>query len=482
MRRTTAGALFLFLWATTLTAQAETDPVIGKWIGQGGVPTDRIEIGLDFTAGADGKTTVLGYLPVLNLFGTPLTLQREGETYKIPELGIELSLQDGKLTGIATRRKLPITFDRTETLPRDPDVPALARGPEPAWKTKLGGMVYAPVAVLDGVAYVGTTGGVFNAVNIKDGTFAWTFIAGRPIHGEALVTSEAVYFACDNGFLFKLNRADGKELWRYDLGDALVPRVTQHQAVFEWDYLGPRPALRDGTLYVGSGDGHLHAVDAATGKRAWRFPAKGKIRSDALVDATRVYVGSFDGHVYAVDRKDGKELWRQDTTAPVTSSPALIDGKIVVGNRGPGLVALNPSDGAVVWRAPFWGSWVESTAVPYENLFYIGSSDLRRVTCYDPADGRVVWRTDVFGWNWGRPLVTDKLVYVGVAGGNPYVIRHLPSLTALDRKTGKIVWRWVPPDSSNSLQWGFPAGPVIEGKTLVIAALDGMLYGFPLSS
>ena len=63
---------------------------------------------------------------------------------------------------------------------------------------------------------------------------------------------------------------------------------------------------------------------------------------------------------------------------------------------------------AIVWRAPFWGSWVESSAVQYENLFYIGASDLRRVTCYDPTDGHVVWRTDVFGWNWGRPLVTAR--------------------------------------------------------------------------
>lgn len=284
---------------------------------------------------------------------------------------------------------------------------------------------------------------------------------------------------CDNGFLFKLNRADGKEVWRYELGDALVPRITQHQAVFEWDYLSPRPALAGDVVYVGSGDGSLHAIDASTGKRAWRFETKGKIRSDALVDSDRVYVGSLDGGVYAINRTSGAQLWHHDTKGPVTSSPALIDGKLVIGNRGPGLAALNPATGELVWRAPFWGSWVESTAVAYGKLFYIGSSDLRRVTAYDPQDGRVVWRTDVFGWNWGRPLVTEKLIYVGVAGGSPYSIRHVPSLTALNRETGRIVWRWVPPESE-ALQSGFPAGPVIDGKTLVIAAIDGTLYGFPL--
>jgi hypothetical protein len=91
----------------------------------------------------------------------------------------------------------------------------------------------------------------------------------------------------------------------------------------------------------------------------------------------------------------------------------------------------------------------------------------------------MVWRTDVYGWNWGPPTVTDTMIYVGVAGGSPYFIRHVPSLTALDRATGKIVWRWIPP-ASPAFQSGFPAGPAIDGNTLVIGALDGTLYGFAM--
>src|SRR5205085_923756 len=67
-----------------------------------------------------------------------------------------------------------------------------------------------------------------------------------------------------------------KETWRYDLGDGLVPRVLPHPTVFAWDFKGPKPALADGVVYVGAGDGSFHAVDATTGKRVWRFtpPAK----------------------------------------------------------------------------------------------------------------------------------------------------------------------------------------------------------------
>lgn len=478
MRNAILAVFIVVLFAGTVVAQ-ERDPIEGKWWGTAGSDRDRVELGLEFRRNAAGTIEAFSYQPVLNLFGQRVTLTREGGGYQVPEFGATFVLDGDRLEGSMTSLKIPVALRRTDKLPSEQPVPAFPKGPTPFWQTKLGGQIYAPVAVRDGVAYVGTTGGVFNAVKVSDGTFAWTFSAGRPMHGEALVTGDAVYFVCDNGFLFKLSRAGGKELWRYDLGDGAVPRVLQHPAVFEWDYMAPKPAIADGVVYVGSGDGSMHAVTAADGQRVWRFATKAKIRSEAALDANRLYFGNWDGTEYALDRKTGQQVWLRETRAPVTSGPALVGGKLIVGNRGIGLVALNAADGEIAWRGFLWGSWSESTAVPFGDLFYIGASDLRRVTAYDPKDGRVVWRTDVYGWNWGRPLVTEKLVYVGVAGGTPYEIRHVPSLTALDRITGKIVWRWTMPETT-ALETGFPAGPVLDGKRLVIAALDGMLYAFPV--
>ena len=462
-----------------LACAAAADPIEGKWWGKAGTPQDTIDIGFEVRTGADGKLETRVWEPVLNMFGQQVTITHEGDAYKVLEFNATLKLADAdRLEGTFTRLAYPMMLRRAVKLPSEPAMPDFPKGPAPLWQTKIGGTVYAAVATRDGVAYIGTTAGVMNAVKVADGKFAWTFSAGRPIHGEALVTADAVYFTCDNGFLYKLQRSDGKQLWRYDLGDAGVGRVLPHPNVFDWDYAAARPVIAGDVVYAGSADGSMNAVDASSGQRIWRFETKGKIRADALVDGDRVYFGSLDNGMYAVDRATGRQLWRQETRGPVTSTPALIDGKVIVGNRGPGLVALNPENGDIVWRALMWGSWVESTAVPYGNVFYIGASDLRRVTCYDPKDGRVVWRTDVYGWNWGRPLVTEKRIYIGAAGGSPYFIRHRGSLTALDRATGKIAWRWAYP-ADNAHQWGFPAGPALDGKTLVIAAIDGTLYAFP---
>ncbi|HEY6947509.1 MAG TPA: PQQ-binding-like beta-propeller repeat protein, partial [Gemmatimonadales bacterium] len=187
-----------------------------------------------------------------------------------------------------------------------------------------------------------------NAVSVKDVSFVWTFNAGRPMHGEPLATDDAVFFVCDNGFLYKLDRATGKEIWRYDLGDARTPRILPHQIVYDYDFKSPRPLLADGVIYVGSGDGGFHAVDAGTGQRLWRFATGDRIRTDAIVSGAQVVFGSFDHFVYAVDRKTGQQAWKADTYAEVDGSPALIDGKIVVGNHGSLVVALDPATGKPV--------------------------------------------------------------------------------------------------------------------------------------
>lgn len=459
----------------------DPDPIEGKWYGVAGFPQDRIELGFEIKRNDQGELKVYLYQPVLNFYGLELpgALERKGDDYVLGSYVTSFRLVDGRIEGTYMPLHDPMSLRRTDSLPGEVPVPDFSTGAGPRWQVKLGGQIWAAAAVRDSVAYVGTTGGVFNAVSVKDGSFVWTFNAGRPMHGEPLATDDAVFFVCDNGFLYKLDRATGKETWRYDLGDARTPRILPHQIVYDYDFKSPRPLLADGVIYVGSGDGGFHAVDAATGQRLWRFEAGDRIRTDAITSGAQVVFGSFDHFVYALDRKTGQQVWKADTYAEVDGSPALIDGKIVLGNHGSLVEALDPATGKPVWRRIWWGSAVESTPVGYGGRIYIGASDLRRITCMDPKDGRVVWRTDVYGWAWARPLVTGKIVYIGTGGSEPYQMRHLPAMTALDRATGRILWRWPMPVLPGVLYYGFAAPPVLAGSTVVIGGMDGTLYGFP---
>jgi outer membrane protein assembly factor BamB len=460
---------------------AERDSIEGKWIGMAGTEKERIEIGLEFKRDDNGALKVILTQPISNYFGVDpggeATLR--GNTVKHDALALSLTLRGDHLEGTLPGPSSPAQLHRTDTLPRETSPPKVTMGAAPLWQTRLGGQAYATPTLADGVAYIGSTGGVFQAVNISDGSLRWAFSAGRPIYAQAALADAAVYFVCDNGWLFKLAQADGKEIWRYALGDAEVSRVTAHPAVFDWDWQAARPLIVDGVVYAGSGDGGMHAVDAQSGTRRWRFDTRGRIRHGAAVDGERIVFGSYDHFVYALERSSGKEVWRFDSGAEVDTTPVIHAGKVLFGNRGSGLFSLDVATGMQLWRLYFWGSWVESTPIVMADTIYIGSSDLRRVSAIDVATGTVRWRSDVFGWTFGTPLIDGDRIHVGAAGGTPYFVRHLASYTTLDRGSGKILSRRPLPDTGGH-QWGIAGSLQRAGDTLIFATIEGSLFAYPI--
>jgi outer membrane protein assembly factor BamB len=467
--------------AAATGADVVRDPVEGLWLGTTGTEKEKIEVGLDFHRDASGKLRLRLTEPIMNYFGVedPGEVRRDGDRVIDEQLFLDLTLKGDTLVGSYPGPKSPASLHRVDRLPGEVHVPDLPTGPAPLWQTRLNGQAYAAPIVADGVAYIGTTGGVFHAIDAKTGTIVWAFGAGAPIFGAAAIDGDAVYFGCDNGFLYKLDRATGKERWHYELGDAAVPRILPHPSTGSYDWQGARPLVADGVVYIGAGDGGFHAVDAATGQRKWRFAASGKIRSGAAVDGDRIVFGSADHFVYSLDRTSGDEHWRYDTKADVDATPVIHGGRILIGNRGYGLIAIAADSGNELWKLFFWGSWVESTPVVRDGVIYIGSSDLRRVSAINPADGHVIWRSDVYGWTWGTPLVMKDRIYAGAAGGTPYFLHHVASFNTLDRKTGKLLTRWPFPDTGAN-QWGIAGSPAQSGDSVIVATIAGSLYAFPM--
>lgn len=105
------------------------------------------------------------------------------------------------------------------------------------------------------------------------------------------------------------------------------------------------PAVVEGVLYVGSMDGHLYALDIATGDLRWRFhTGPGFISSPAIAEGV-VYIGSHDGHVYALHAANGDLLWRYATDGPVFSSPSVVKSVVYAGSMDGHLYALDAATG-----------------------------------------------------------------------------------------------------------------------------------------
>ena len=78
------------------------------------------------------------------------------------------------------------------------------------------------------------------------------------------------------------------------------------------------------TVYEGSYDGHLYALDAATGDVKWRLRANGPISGSATVLHGIVYFATLKRRTYALNAKTGHELWSYPDGK---YSPVVADGK-----------------------------------------------------------------------------------------------------------------------------------------------------------
>ena len=72
------------------------------------------------------------------------------------------------------------------------------------------------------------------------------------------------------------------EIWTYQTGD----QVTSS------------PAVAEGVVFIGSFDGYIYGLDAATGDERWRFQAGPILSSPSFVDDV-IYFGSADGRLLA---------------------------------------------------------------------------------------------------------------------------------------------------------------------------------------
>ena len=83
----------------------------------------------------------------------------------------------------------------------------------------------------------------------------------------------------------------------------------------------------------------------------------------------------------------------------------------------------------------------------------------------------------VHGWAWDQPAVTDERVYVGTASQVGYLAQHHGGVMALDRATGRPVWRF-PAERPAAGSYGFPGSAAVGSGLVFLTGLDGRVYAF----
>ncbi|MGH2561662.1 MAG: PQQ-binding-like beta-propeller repeat protein, partial [Thermomicrobiales bacterium] len=188
-------------------------------------------------------------------------------------------------------------------------------------------------------------------------------------------------------------------------------------------------AATDDTIYIGTNDNTLLALDLTSASERWRFDAGGTVWS-TVPTAAALYVASTDGHLYAVEPANGNELWRFQTGDELETAAAIGDGRIFVGGpRSGALVALDPNNGTEAWRLA--GSPFTTPPVVAQRLVFLGGDD-DNLYAIDAVSGAIQWRFPTAGGaSYQGPAVVDGIVYAPA---------DRVGLYAIDAQSGEQLW------------------------------------------
>ena len=159
------------------------------------------------------------------------------------------------------------------------------------------------------------------------------------------------------------------------------------------------PVYADGLVVFGSPDWEVAALNAANGEQVWSVKTHSPITSDGLVADGAFYTGLGSGEFCKIDLKTGEKVWSYTgVNGRFQAAPAMGYGTIAFGAWSEHLYALDVKTGKELWtwRSPRRGNLLSpGNVVPVvsENHVVTVAPD-RFMTAIDRKTGRQVWRVN----------------------------------------------------------------------------------------
>lgn len=274
----------------------------------------------------------------------------------------------------------------------------------------------------DGRIYASDAMGIISAVNVKDGTVAWTVNplpedAGEAMGGGVAYDNGFVYCTTFVGDLVAIQAKDGKLMWRKPMG--APSRVA--------------PTIKNGTVYALTINNEIHAFSATTGHALWDHAgiseAAGILGGASPAVGDGVVVATYSsGEIFAFQPNTGQPLWgdllnpalRIDSVASIAhirARPVISGSTVYIISHGGQMIASDLKTGSRLWQREIGG--IRSPAVAGDSLFLVtNDADL---VCIKKATGQIRWAnplpkvgSDKKPILWAGPIVADNaLVLTG---------------------------------------------------------------------
>jgi len=256
------------------------------------------------------------------------------------------------------------------------------------------------------------------------------------------------------------------------------------------------PLVVDGMMYLTQAPNDIVALDAVSGEAKWIYsysPSRearvccGRVNRGVAILGSTLFMGTIDGHLVAVNAADGKLLWDTEVASAekgysITHAPLVIKDKILVGTAGGEygirgfIAAYDASTGKEAWRfytIPGKGEPGNETWVG--DSWMHGGASVWVTGSYDPESNLTYWGIG----NPGPDLDGDPR-----GGDNLYS----DCVVALDADTGKLKWyfQFTPHDVWDydstqvpvlaDMNWTDRNGNTAPRKVMLWANRNGFFY------
>jgi eukaryotic-like serine/threonine-protein kinase len=221
------------------------------------------------------------------------------------------------------------------------------RDREELWRTSLEDVSRSGVTIEGNTVYVGDQGGTVYALSLDDGSITWTEqVGGRADTPIAVADGNAYVVGRDADtprvVLAVFDAATGERAWS--------PLSLQVSST-----AGSAPTAGGGSLFLGSADRRVRALDASNGDEQWNGLVLSVFSpATALAyDGESVYAADVAGGLYRLEAGDGARLWSFHVNEAVLRSAPVVSGSYaLLGLGNGGMVAVDVESGHLVWRSP----------------------------------------------------------------------------------------------------------------------------------
>ncbi len=224
------------------------------------------------------------------------------------------------------------------------------------------------------------------------------------------VAYDMVFAANRQGKVAAYSKETGKEIWHKNYAvfnhEGFTSSITNLWSSGVSAKIAGGLAVAYETLFFGTENGDVTALDVHTGEQKWSVKVKGEVLASPAIDEGIVVINTGSGLMFGLDAESGEQVWSYESDVPPLSlrgiaAPVAANGGAIVGTASGKLAVNILGTGQTAWEQPIGSA--------------TGATELDRIVDID-----------------SKPLVS---------GGVIYVISFDGSLASVELRSGRIIWK-----------------------------------------